>query len=126
MAMEYAIIRTGGKQYKVLKGSSLEVDKINDKDGLNPEILLLVSDGSVKIGRPTLSNVKIKSEIISNLKGDKIRVGKFKAKARQRRIIGFRPSLTKVMIKDIISGNKSDSKTGSSKINKSADKKAKK
>jgi len=50
-------------------------------------------------------NVKIKTRVIDNIKGDKIRVAKFKAKARYRRMMGFRPHITKLEIKSIDSGN---------------------
>ena len=75
--MEYAIVKTGGKQYKVSQGSVLEVDRLNsqkDKEIILDNVLLWVCDGQVKIGKPYLSNVKIKTRVIDNIKGDKIRV----------------------------------------------------
>ena len=102
--MEYAIVKTGGKQYKVSQGSVLEVDRLNsqkDKEVILDSVLLWVCDGQVKIGKPNLSNVKIKTRVIDNIKGDKIRVAKFKAKARYRRMMGFRPHITRLEIKSI-------------------------
>ena len=102
--MEYAIVKTGGKQYKVSEGSIIEIDRLNsqkDKEVILDSVLLWVCDGQVKIGKPNLSNVKIKTRVIDNIKGDKIRVAKFKAKARYRRMMGFRPHLTRLEIKKI-------------------------
>lgn len=106
--MEYAVVKTGGKQYKVSQGSILEIDRLNmqkDNEVILDNVLLWVYDGQVKIGKPNLPNVKIKTRVIDNIKGDKIRVAKFKAKARYRRMMGFRPHITKLEIKSIDSGS---------------------
>lgn len=102
--MDYAVVRTGGKQYRVSAGDILEIDKLpEDKESIVTfeDVLLWVAGGQVKIGKPVLSDVKIRAKILEQKKGDKIRVSKFKAKARYRRTIGFRPLLTKVVIEDI-------------------------
>lgn len=102
--MEYAVIKTGGKQYKVSEGSIIEIDRLNsqkDEEVILDNVLLWARDGQVKIGKPNLSNVKIKTRVIDNIKGDKIRVAKFKAKARYRRMMGFRPHITRLEIKSI-------------------------
>lgn len=102
--MEYAIVKTGGKQYKVSDGSIIEIDRLDeekDKEVILDKVLLWVYDGQVKIGKPNLSNVKIKTRVIDNIKGDKIKVAKFKAKARYRRMMGFRPHITRLEIKKI-------------------------
>lgn len=98
--MNYAVIKTGGKQYKVSEGDLIEVDRLSgDKGKISfNEVLLLVSEGKAKIGNPTLSGEKIDAELIENIKGDKIRVSKFKSKVRYRRVTGFRASLSKVKI----------------------------
>lgn len=100
--MDYAVIKTGGKQYKVSAGDTIEIDRLPEGKELTfEEVLLVVSDGQVKIGKPTLSGVKVKATLVEQTKGDKIRVSKFKAKARYRRTIGFRASLSKVKIEKI-------------------------
>ncbi len=102
--MEYAVIRTGGKQYKVSEGSVIEVNKLSgnkDEEMQFEEVLLWVLDGEVKIGRPKLPDIKVKGKILEQKKGGKLRIGKFKAKVRYRRIIGFRPLLTKLKIEKI-------------------------
>jgi large subunit ribosomal protein L21 len=102
--MEYAIVRFGGKQYKVSKGDILEVDRQNvELNGqvVLDDVLLFVSDGKIKIGKPKVANVKVKAKVLEHKKGEKIRVAKFKAKVRYRRVTGFRPSLTRLQIEDI-------------------------
>lgn len=107
--MEYAVIKTGGKQYRVSSGDVLEIDKLPQDADSNitfEDVLLLVSDSSVKIGKPMLSSVKVKAKLLEQKKGKKIDVYKFKAKARYRRKIGFRALLSKVLIEKIESGEK--------------------
>lgn len=99
--MKYAVIKSGGKQYRVCEGDIIEVDRLSfDKDqkASFSEVLLLVNDGQIKIGKPFLPDVKVTGKVLDQLKGKKIRVSKFKAKARYRRVMGFRPSLTRVQI----------------------------
>ena len=98
--MKYAVIKTQGKQYKVKEGDLVTVDNVQDGK-LNIEVLLLVSEKTVKIGKPVVSGAKIKAKVLKNFKGEKIRVAKFKAKSRYRRVVGFRPSLTQIKIEKI-------------------------
>lgn len=102
--MEYAVVKTGGKQYKVSVGSIIEIDKLKsekDKAVVLENVLLWVSDGEVKIGNPFLSGIKVKAKVIDHIKGNKIKVAKFKSKVRYRRVMGFRSLLTKVRIEEI-------------------------
>ena len=100
--MKYAVIKTGGKQYKVSEGDIIEVDRLNKEIGKISfdEVLLYVDDNAVRIGKPTLLD-KVEGMLLENTKGDKIRVSKFKSKVRYRRVSGFRASLTKVQIEKI-------------------------
>ncbi|OGH19112.1 MAG: 50S ribosomal protein L21 [Candidatus Levybacteria bacterium RIFCSPHIGHO2_02_FULL_37_13] len=104
--MEYAVVRIGGKQYKVSKGDIIDVDKqdmkVNDQVVLD-DVLLFVSDGKTKIGNPRVSDVKIKAKVLIQKKGKKIRVAKFKAKVRYRRVMGFRSQLTSLEVISIAS-----------------------
>lgn len=108
--MRYAVIRTGGKQYKVSEGTVLEVERLQSEDSKKFEtsdVLLYVSDGDVKIGTPFVSGVTVLGTIVEDTKGEKIRVSKFKAKARYRRVRGHRQSLSKLQIDTIaVSGEK--------------------
>lgn len=107
--MKYAVVKLGGKQYKINEGDTIEVDRINgakDSKLEIKEVLLLSSDGETTFGKPFLTNVSVKASILEDKKGKKIRVSKFKAKARERRTIGFRPSLTVIKIDKIESAKK--------------------
>ncbi|MEK7060911.1 MAG: 50S ribosomal protein L21 [Patescibacteria group bacterium] len=101
--MNYAVVKIGGKQYKVSEGDIIEVQRLpegtNDKV-IFEEVLLAVSDKDIKVGKPTLKG-KVTGKIIENKKGEKIRVAKFKSKVRYRRVTGFRPQITLVRIEKI-------------------------
>jgi large subunit ribosomal protein L21 len=99
--MKYAIVTSGGKQYKVVEGQILEIDKVKAEAGSNyilENVLLAVDGDTVQVGTPFLKDVTIGAKVIEHIKGDKIRVAKFKAKARYRKVQGFRPHLTKLEI----------------------------
>lgn len=102
--MEYVVFRSGGKQYRASRNDILEVDKIaGEKNGqlIIDDILLWVSDGQIKIGKPEVSDVRLKAKILEQKKGKKIRVAKFQSKVRMRRVAGFRAKLTKLQIEEI-------------------------
>ena len=102
--MEYAVIKTGGKQYKVSKNSVIEVERLSFKPGEKfsiEDVLLHVVDGSVKVGKPKIDGITVKATVLEHLKGDKLRVSKFKAKSKYRRVTGHRQYLTKVKIGEI-------------------------
>ncbi|MBI4999774.1 50S ribosomal protein L21 [Candidatus Gottesmanbacteria bacterium] len=89
----YAVIKTGGKQYKVFEGEILEIDKLQKNPGEQiefGEVLLVVKNGEVKIGQPTVPGTKVTAKILEQIKGKKIRIARFKAKVRYRRVKGFR------------------------------------
>ena len=99
--MNYVVITSGGKQYKVSEGDILEVDRLPvaaDGQVSFDSVLLSVSDSSVKIGTPKIADLHVSAKVLGHTKGEKIRVSKFKSKVRHRRISGFRSSLTKVQI----------------------------
>lgn len=111
--MNYAIIKTGGKQYRVVKGSVIEVESIpgaskDDKISFD-QVLLCVDEKEVNIGSPLVSGAVVTAKVIDSIKGEKIRVAKFLAKSKYRKVRGHRQSLSKVMIEDIkiSSGKKS-------------------
>lgn len=101
MMLKYAVVRINGKQYRVSEGQEVLVDKFVDTKS-EPEVLLLVSDEKVSVGKPTLKGVKIKVKIVSEMeKGEKIDILKYKAKSRYRKRIGFRPQYTRLLIQSI-------------------------
>ncbi len=100
--MKYAIVTSGGKQYKVSEGTVLEIDKIKAEPGTEyklDKVLLTVDGDTVHLGKPYLDNFLVTAKVLEQTQGKKIRVAKFKAKARHRRVTGFRAQLTKVEIK---------------------------
>lgn len=103
--MKYAVVKIGGKQYKVSEGDEIEIEKIDTPEGKSitfDEVLLLVDGKRVKVGRPKVVGVKIKAKVTSHFKGEKIRVATYKAKSRYRRVKGHRQQLTRVKILSIL------------------------
>lgn len=102
----FAIIETGGKQYKVKEGDIIKIDKINSSVGEKVKfynvLLLAKDDKEIKIGQPYLKDAKVEIEVLEQAKGDKIKVIKYKSKVRYRRKVGFRPFYTKIKILKII------------------------
>ncbi|KKS80090.1 MAG: 50S ribosomal protein L21 [Candidatus Beckwithbacteria bacterium GW2011_GWA2_43_10] len=99
--MIYAIIKTGGKQYKVVEGETLKLEKLPGKPKEKiafKEVLLLVDEKKVHLGQPIVKNAVVSGEIIEQSKDKKIRVAKFKAKSRYRRVHGHRQEITLVKI----------------------------
>jgi len=96
-----AVIKSGGKQYIVKSGDVITVDKIDGDVGSKVELVKLANistDGSaVELGTPNMKT-SVSAEIVESGKGTKIRVAKFKAKVRYRRVTGFRPMLSKLKI----------------------------
>ena len=99
---KYAVVRIGGKQYKAIEGKELLVDKIVDLAKIEPEVLLLVDDKKVKVGKPVLADVKVKIKVVTEVeKGEKLEIYKFKSKSRYRKHIGFRPQHTRLLVEKI-------------------------
>ena len=112
----YAIIESGGKQYKVKAGDEILLEKINGKAGDKIElkkILFFTKNGETILLQKDLTKVKVKATILEQTKGDKIIVFKYKAKKNYRRKRGHRQLLTKVKIDEIIGVQKEKKETGS-------------
>ncbi len=100
----FAIIRTGGHQYRVAPGDFIEVEKIDAKRGATvelSEVLLVSNDGDLKIGSPLVEGAKVIATVKLQKRGEKIIIFKFKAKKRYRRKTGHRQSLTRLAINEI-------------------------
>lgn len=109
MTQTYAIVETGGKQYKVSPGQTIEVDRLPIAEGETVELsrVLLISDGNdAIIGTPTIEGAKVTATCLGEKKGNKIIVFKYKAKTRYRRKKGHRQLYTRLQIEDIISPGK--------------------
>jgi len=110
----YAVIETGGKQYRVTKGDVLNIERLNDtEEGKNVKIenVLAVSDGSaLTIGTPTVKGAAVTAKVVENLRGDKVISYKKKRRKSYERTIGHRQNLTKIEIVDIGGGKKKAAK----------------
>jgi len=98
--MSYAIISVGGKQYRVSAGERLLVDRLALEDGatFTPSVLLAGGDGDTKIAP---SDVVVTAKVVTQAKGPKIRIGKYKQRTGYKRHTGFRASLTQIEIESI-------------------------
>ena len=97
----YAVIQTGGKQYRVQQGDVIFVEKINAQadEAVTFDEVLLVGDGDqTKIGAPTVAGAKVEGKVLGQVKGKKIVVYKYKAKKNERKKQGHRQPYTKVEI----------------------------
>ena len=100
----YAVIRTGGKQYRVMQGDILRVERITADEGteVNFDEVLMVGEGSkVKLGTPTVKGGKVTATVKSHGKGRKITTIKFKRRKDYRRTLGHRQAYTKIEITGI-------------------------
>ncbi len=101
----YAVIKTGGKQYKVSEGEILKIEKIegNRGDAVSLDDVLMISkDGEIRVGTPTVEGAKVVGEITGQTKGSKITVFKMKRRKGYRRKTGHRQNLTNLRIKEIV------------------------
>lgn len=103
--MQYAIVESGGKQYKAIPGQTIRVDRlpheVDDKIELE-KVLFVADDGDLLIGTPTLEGAKVKATVADQIKGRKILVFKFKPKVRYRKRQGHRQRYTLLKIDEII------------------------
>ena len=97
----YAVIKTGGKQYRVQQGDVIFVEKIDSQanDAVTFEEVLLVGDGEqTKIGAPVVAGAKVEGKVLAQVKAKKVVVYKYKAKKNERKKQGHRQPYTKVEI----------------------------
>lgn len=100
----YAIIKTGGKQYKVSEGDEIIIEKLEVAEGDSvtfEEVLSVVDSENIKIGQPKVEGAKVSAKVVKNGKGPKIRIFKYKHKTNYRRRQGHRQPFTKVKIEKI-------------------------
>lgn len=96
-----AVIQTGGKQYLVTNGQTLEVELLSDVKEVTFEPLLVIDGDKVKVGKPTVEGVKVKAEVVAEVKGEKIEVLRFKPKKRIKRKTGHRQKYSQIKITKI-------------------------
>ena len=100
----YAVIKTGGKQYRVKEGDLLEIDKLGAEKGrkvIFDRVLLIEDEGRVLVGTPVVENAVVRAEVVENFKGEKVLIFKKKRRKQYRRTKGHRQELTKVRIEKI-------------------------
>jgi large subunit ribosomal protein L21 len=103
----YAVIATGGKQYRVNEGGVLRVEKLDAEEGATVEFdrVLLVGDGDkISVGKPFLEGGKVQAIIMSQGKGRKVEIVKFRRRQNYRRTKGHRQHFTQVKITGIVAG----------------------
>ena len=104
MQFIYAIIQTGGKQYRVSEGDVVSIEKLTAAEGeevVFDQVLTVVSDSDIKIGKPVVEGAKVTAKVVEHGKGKKILVFKYKAKSNYRKRQGHRQPYTKVEISKI-------------------------
>ncbi len=99
----YAIIETGGKQVRVEVGQKIFVEKLDVKENEQYvfDKVLLVSDGSLKVGTPYVDGAKVNAKVVKNGLSKKLRIYKYKAKDNERKTIGHRQPYTCLVIESI-------------------------
>jgi len=104
--MRYAIVESGGKQYKAVEGQVIEVDRLAAEEGkeINLERVLLLADGDrFQVGAPTLGEVEVKATVVGHISGPKVARFKYSPKKRIRVRGGHRQQYTRLMI-DFVGG----------------------
>lgn len=100
----YAVIKTGGKQYRVTEGAILKVEKLDVAAGETLDIsdVLLIANGEeLKVGAPVIEGAKVSAEVVSHGRGPKIRIIKFKRRKHHRKQMGHRQWFTELKITGI-------------------------
>lgn len=98
----FAIVKTGGKQYRVEPGLRLRVERLDLEPGSQVELpVLLLGGEKTVVGAPVVEGAKVVAEVLGHGKGEKITISKFKAKVQYRRKRGHRQPYTEILIKEI-------------------------
>ncbi len=103
--MDYAIFKTGGKQYRVSPGDIIDVEKLPVEPGAEielEEVLALSEDGEVTFGQPVIEGAKVIAQVHRQARDKKIRVFKYKRKTRYRKMRGHRQPYTRLQIAEIV------------------------
>ena len=102
----YAILETGGKQYKVQPGDVIEVERLDGEVGdqieLGRVLMLSADDDKATFGNPAIEGARVLGEVVEQGKGDKIIIFKYKPKVRYRRKTGHRQVVTRIRVGDIV------------------------
>ncbi len=102
--MKYAIVESGGKQYRAVEGSTMEVDLLKADVGQQvnlDSVLLLVNDDQVAVGAPVVSGVRVNATVLEHTKGPKIVIFRYRPKKRYRVKTGHRQKYTRLQVNSI-------------------------
>ena len=117
----YAVIKTGGKQYRVVPGERLKVEKLEVEVGgtVTLDQILVVSDGdNTTIGAPIINGATVKATVLSHGRGDKVMIFKFRRRKHYRKTQGHRQSFTEIQIGEILAAGQSAAKPAKAKATK--------
>ncbi len=124
----YAIIEACGRQYKVSEGDVVFFEKLNEEVGKKvsfDKVVLLSNDDKVEVGNPYIANAKVDGKVVSQGRGKKIVVFKYKAKKNERRTLGHRQDYTKVEITSISGVSKAKAENKKAEVKEDAEVKEK-
>lgn len=124
----YAVIKTGGKQYRVQPDDILEIERLPGEAGDILEfdqVLMLSGDSGFEIGTPVVSGALVAAELVEQTRGDKIKIFKKKRRKHYRRTMGHRQDLSQIRITEILTGGAKPSKAAAAKTKAPAKKAAK-
>ena len=103
----YAVIKSGGKQYRVQSGEQVRVESLAGEVGSAvsfEEVLLVGSGDTIKVGAPLVSGAKVKATVVSHGRGDKVKIFKMRRRKHYQKSQGHRQNFTEVRIDDIVQG----------------------
>ena len=102
----YAVIKSGGKQYRVEAGARLRVEALAAEVGANVsfEVLLVGAGDSIKVGSPLVSGAAVRATVLAHGRGDKVKIFKMRRRKHHQKTQGHRQSYTEVRIDDIVQG----------------------
>ena len=114
----YAVVKTGGKQYRVAKDDTILVEKLEADEGAQvtlEEVMMLGDGETVTVGRPTVANASVEAQVVSQTRGPKILIFRRKRRKNHRRLQGHRQDLTLLKITDISTSGKPAAKAAAKK-----------
>lgn len=103
----YAVVESGGRQYKAIEGQAITVEQLPHKAGAEIELerVLLIADGDdVQVGRPVIEGAKVKATVLEEQRGPKIRIFKMHPRKRYRLRKGHRQTFTRLRVDEIVKG----------------------
>jgi large subunit ribosomal protein L21 len=103
--MSYAVVRIGGKQFRVEEGDKIEVTR--QKAPYKVDVLYCSTENQVYVGAPVLTNITVKTKLVEDKLGDKVRVARFRSKSRYRKVKGHRQPLSVLEVTKIVEGKAS-------------------